>query len=167
MATTDTRQAFPSTNHLVEMLVFLQQETSADADRVIGFLRLIGFPFSKKNPISLPPDFLRTLATALRLIEWERLGFTLHLEQGLPSGQQVLDHVFNVAPLPASAPDKEKLDAKVGLLALAHFAWQARRQVGATVALDLLVEDSALETVAEFLWTHRHSLRQQDPNRGV
>lgn len=153
----DTSPALPYTHGALELVVHLQEEAAADADRVIGFLRWLGFESSPENPLHLPPVFLLQLATTLRVLTWERLGFRGHFERGLPSGHQLLDHTFQVAPLPDPAPHAPQLEAKFGLIALAHLAWHARHLLGTTIVLDFLHEESALDALAEFLWTHRHS----------
>jgi hypothetical protein len=54
-------------------------------------------------------------------------------------------------------PDADATELGVGVVRLfaERFAWHARRDLGADVALDTLDDDAALDALAEFLWAVR------------
>jgi hypothetical protein len=49
------------------------------------------------------------------------------------------------------------LHRAVARLTLTRFAWAARPELGADVVLDVRDDDALVETLAQFLWTHRAS----------
>lgn len=137
---------------LVDAVAF---DAIADAENVCLFLRLVGFDASPKNPIRLPGIFMLRLGAALRLLEWERLGFHFHIEAGLPSGKNAIRDAFSTA-LDADNQSTE-FARSIMRLSLEKFAWSSRRELGAVIAMDAELDDAALDAMAEFLWASRRA----------
>jgi hypothetical protein len=150
------------------------QDAALDADRVGCFLdQLLGrcaAPAGDRPPLLLPPDFLLELAAALRLLAWETSGLRCHLEAGLPPAQQALRDAFRwlkpatAAPETSDVPDR--LMPRVLALFIERLAWNGRAELGADFALGEPDEDVLTEAIADFLWSHRHNLGNEDSAAG-
>jgi len=140
-----------------ELVAAVAEDAARDADRVGQFLRTLGLGGSPDRPVRLPAAFLLELGAALRLGDWEQRGLQVHREAGLPSAQQALRDVFqasSTSPGPAAAPH-ERLVYRIVVLFAERFAWNARVELDADIALDEADEEQLLEGLADFLWDHR------------
>lgn len=130
-------------------------DAERDADRVGLFLQTLGLSGSAAKPLFLPPAFLLHLAAALRLLVWEAQGFCFHQAAGLPQADQAIRDAFGALNDPQANPTE--LWIRILRLAVERFAWHAPRDLGTNVALDDLNEETALDALADYLWTHRHA----------
>lgn len=147
---TTPARAFPP-----DMVNAVAAAAALDADAVGLFLRERGLTGTPQKPLKLPAGFLPELAAALRLSAWERQGFAFHHAAGLPPGDQALHDTFNAL---ADAKGKPPQRCKAVLrLAVEHLAWNGLSDWNADIALDDLSDDTALDVLAQFLWTHRHT----------
>jgi hypothetical protein len=146
----------PTATHLPpELTTAVMADAARDADRVGQFLADLGLRGDAKKPLALPERFLLYLGAALRLQSWETQGFTFHREAGLPEARHDLDQAFQSVDNPNAEP--RELCLSVLRLAIERMAWHGRRDLGADVALDDLIDDAALDALAEFFWASRHA----------
>jgi hypothetical protein len=155
--------ATPALPHIPELpdalVAAVAEDAARDADRVGLFLQARGLAGSPQRPARLPAAFLLELAAALRLLAWEQAGLRAHLDAaGLPPAAQALRDLFLAAtgrlPGPPASP-AGTLAYRVTALFAERFAWDARGELGAEVALGEADEDALLEALADFLWQHR------------
>jgi hypothetical protein len=128
-------------------------EAARDADRVGQFMVALGLRIDPKTPLPLPERFLRYLAVALRLLNWEAQGFSFHREDGLPAADEVIDAAFRSLNDPKAEPTE--LCIRVMRLSVEKLAWHAPTELGADVSLGEAEEELLLEALADFLWTNR------------
>jgi hypothetical protein len=138
-----------------EMIAAAEADADRDADRVIEFLNAIGLGATPENPQPLPANFVLRLATGLRLLAWEALGYSLHRDAGLPAAQDVIRDAFCSLLKPAASA--RDLDVAVMRLSLERFAWSGRSLLDAEIMLDLFNDEAALDALAEYLWATRHN----------
>jgi hypothetical protein len=146
-----------------EMVEFVAAEAERDADRVILFLHYLGVRAILVNPNAMHARFLLRLGAALRLLHWEVQGFAYHRTAGLPdSGQAIRDAFQNF-----TNPDADPTEFCCSVLRISceRFVWHGRRDLDADVAVDELMEDDALDAVADFLWTSRHIATAPDGSK--
>jgi len=138
-----------------DVITFVCAYALESADWVAAFLRSAGIEPTPEKPIVLPRTFLLNLAAALRLIHWELLGLQVHLEAGLPRAEEAFLGVLNSL---SGEPRGEGIELATAVLVLhiRQFAWDARSEWHASVALGSLDGDEALDALAEFLWARRH-----------
>jgi hypothetical protein len=137
-----------------DMVNAVTAAAARDADAVGFFLRQLGLTGSPQQPRKLPAGFLLHLAAALRLSLWETQGFSFHHAAGLPAAQQAICDAFHA--LAQANADPTEFCIAVMRLSLERFAWNGLRDLNADIALDELSDDTALDVLAAFLWTHRH-----------
>jgi hypothetical protein len=146
-----------------EMVAFVASEAERDGDRVMQFLHSRGVHGIPENPNGLAARFLLHLGAALRLVHWEAQGFSLHRTAGLPDARQALQDAFRHFTEPEINPTV--FCCSVIRLSCDSFAWHARRDFNADVAIDEMMDDDALDVVAKFLWSSRRSATAPDgPN---
>jgi hypothetical protein len=146
-----------------ELLSGLAVEATADADRVAAFLETLFQIIKEENPGSdiidgwrtmLPARFLRELAAALRLLEWERNQLVApHMK--LPQARDAIEKVFVDLSVITGRPD---LSIQLTKVFAEFFAWNSREALGANVVLDKLNENDLADKIATFMWAHRHDL---------
>jgi hypothetical protein len=145
---------------LLEMEEYVKSEAERDADRVALFLRSHGVQGTREKPIALPMSFLLHLGAAMRLHHWEEQGFSLHRTAGLPDAGRAIKAAVQSLTDPGTA--RTALCESVVRLSLDRFAWHGRRDLEADVALDEMIDDDALDALAEFLWASRHFTNTTD-----
>jgi hypothetical protein len=136
-----------------ELVAAVAEGAARDADHVVQFLRALGLEASPTKPMHLPAAFLLELGAALRLFRWEYCGLHTHLDAGLPPSSQAIRDAFR--HLDGSGPLEMTLAYRVLVLFAERFAWSAREELDAQVALGEADEDALLEALADFLWEHR------------
>ena len=137
-----------------EFVDAVARDAARDADRVVSYLRKIGFDATPGRLRTVPPGFLLCLAAGLRLLSWEANGLTPHREAGLPAAKTVLHDTL----LSATEPGRldRGLPFRVFALWAERFAWAAGAAFGTEVLLDDLdADDAAAEAVADLLWASR------------
>jgi hypothetical protein len=137
--------------HLIQAVI---RDAEHTADRVGAFLTTLGL----QPPVRLPADFLLGLGAALRLLEWEQTGISLHLEVGLPPARQAMYDVVRVVTSPAEPATAERarsLAGRVMDLSVERFAWAGQVELNADVTLGEAEEELLLDALADFLWAHR------------
>lgn len=146
-----------------ELIQFAADEAARDADDVAAFLAAAGLAPPPSEPRGFPPGILLDLGAVVRLRRWEAAGFAVHTEAGLPTADAALTRL--IATLVAAASERTAL-ATTGVLArsvfeltVTRFAWAARAELGADVALDVSDEDALVAAMAQFLWAHQHDSR--------
>lgn len=142
-----------------ELVRFVADEAARAAEDVVALLAAAGVTPPPGRTQGLPAGILLDLGGVVRLRRWEADGFTAHLAAGLPTARQALLGVADA--LQSAAADPAALD-RTGALARAvfevqvtRFAWTAPAEFGADVMLNVGDEDALVETLAQFLWTHR------------
>jgi hypothetical protein len=143
-----------------ELIQFAVDEAERDADEVAAFLAAAGLAPPPGETRGFPPGVLLDLGAVVRLRRWEAAGYSVHVDAGLPTAGQALNHVINI--LIAAAKNRASLKT-AGVLGrvvfgvtVSRFAWTARPEFGADVALDVDDDDALVEAMAQFLWAHRH-----------
>jgi hypothetical protein len=108
--------------------------------------------------------FLMELLAAMQLLAWEQRQIFVHREVGLPSADEAIQHAFESW---SSFPDSEMtpLQRAVFRLWIERFAWTAREDLNADVAVDPVDEEILLEYLADYLWTHRHAAMSGKENQ--
>jgi hypothetical protein len=144
-----------------ELVEATAREAARDADRVGRLLHELGFVPSPDRPVRLPATFLLNLAAAVRMRDWELGGLHVHLSAGLPDAEHAIIDAFGLlAPKSGAEPRHSvELSRKVVALFADRFAWLGRRDWDAAFALDALDEESAVDALAELLWSRRHEER--------
>lgn len=143
-----------------ELIRFATDEAGRDAAEVAVFLAAAGLAPPPGGTRDLPPGVLLDLGAVVRLRRWEAAGYAPHVEAGLPTASEALNHVINA--LIGAAKNRAALGTAGALgrtvfdLAVARFAWTARPDLGADVVLHAVDEDALVEALAQFLWAHRH-----------
>jgi hypothetical protein len=138
-----------------DLMEAIVTQAKLDADRVSAFLRALGFPDVPDNPAGIVRTFLLELKAAFRLREWERNGIPTTQEFGLPRWEEALKYAFGL--LRGDHDPGPQLFERVSLLFVYRFAWHARREWRATVAVGSFDDEASLDAVALFLWKTRHS----------
>jgi len=141
--------------HPAELIAAVMSMAKDDADAVIECLKLMGIP----SGTLLPAGFLLGLAAILRVIVWEDQGILIHLESGLPDARQLLRDLFT--PVFRNAID-DLIRFGFGVwywvleLRTTRMAWGGANMIGADVLVGEVNEEIFVETLAQFLWVHRH-----------
>lgn len=141
-----------------EAIRFARDEAARDADDVAAFLAGTGLAPPRGATRPFPPGTLLDLAAFARVRRWEAAGHTAHTEAGLPTADAILRHVHGgllAAATNAVAVPDGAYHRAVWTLAVDRFAWAARTELDADVALDTEGEDELVEALARFLWAHR------------
>ncbi len=126
-----------------------------DGARARRFLSQLAPGLTREKWLSLPFGFVLSVGTALRLLAWEKQGFSCLREAGLPTWLEVLRDAFVALKNSHTVPPD--LPMAVLRLSLERFAWHAPHFFGGDVTLDDLTDDAALDALAEFLWAGRHA----------
>lgn len=129
------------------------------AELTAATLQQMGFALDK---LRLPANFLLELSAVLQLQLWERRGLTPHLKSGLPPAQVASTELTGRAAKgwaefegKTSAP----LSSRVLRVWIEQFAWSGQEFLEADVVVGDVDEEEFADVLAEFLWTHRHQLR--------
>ena len=153
MANTKTPPCFVSLP--AESIGVVARETCRDIDAGLRVCNALGIYPAQAKHKKLSVRFLLHLGAAVRLLHMESQGFHYHRDAGLPSAKLAMVRAFLWFDDPAATPNEFTV-AVMGLF-LARFAWHARRDLGADVALDDLTDEAALDAIAELLWATRHA----------
>jgi hypothetical protein len=140
-----------------ELVTALTLEAARHANLVASFLNALGFVPTPQAPIRWNADFLLELAAAMCLLDWEWSGLNIHRDAGLPSALDIVRNAFRNLAEGKMIPNGGELPRRVMILFVERFAWHARRDWNAAVTLGTLNEESALDALAEYLWTRRHA----------
>jgi len=145
-----------------ELIRAVADGADRDANLVVQFLEALSQTpagsLLAKRPLHLPADFLLRLGASLRLFCWEQSGIAIHRRMGLPSARQALRNVFQSLADPQVAAQADDVCLWVVVLSTEAFAWAGRAELDAELLLGDMDEDSLVDALAEFLWTHRHAL---------
>jgi hypothetical protein len=147
--------AFSLDDFPAEMLTAVAVDAARDAERVGHFLDHLGLGATPEKPRPMPAGFLLYLGAALRLLAWEVQGFYFHRSAGLPDARQAIREAFLSLHDPKADPSELGIAAM--RLSVERFAWHGQPELQADVALDDLVDDAALDALAEYLWANRHA----------
>lgn len=77
-----------------ELIESVATNAAADADRVGWLLDRVGLGPPPGGTRRLPGDFLLNLGAALRLLDWEQAGISVHRDAGLPTAADAVRRVF-------------------------------------------------------------------------
>ena len=144
-----------------ELLTATVQEAEEDAVRVAQFLQVFCERIDRDHPGCglrenwrrlFSPHFLLELGGALRLLAWEEAG-NVQRHMNLPAAQPKLREVLLAAGNRSGEPALSRLVVQTFA---EHFAWNARSDLGAPISLGPIDEEVLAESLAQFLWTHRH-----------
>ena len=155
MANTPNVLPFSTNPFPDELIVAVTREAEADADRVVEFLRYLGLQPTAEKPLGFSRDQLLFLGAVLRLASWEEAGVPIHFSIGLPPASRILADAINLAQQGHGAYPKE-LSHVVHKLFIDRAAWHGR-DLGGVVQLDGLDDETALDALAEFLWSRRRA----------
>jgi hypothetical protein len=156
MANTSDVLPFPTNSFPDDLVAAVAREAEADADRVVEFLRYVGFELTAEKPIGLSRDQLLFIGALLRLRSWEDAGVPIHFSIGLPQASKILADAIRSAQQGRGAYPKE-LSHVVHNLFIDRVAWHSRRDLGGVVELGGLDNETALDVVAELLWSRRRA----------
>jgi hypothetical protein len=137
-----------------ELCAAVALESEADADRVVLFMRELGYKPSLDKPLYIDREVLLFFGAVLRLDTWERAGISIHRDRGMPSARELLMDAAQTM-LKGTRPDGTGLGHQVTKIFIYNFSWSARRHLDAPVLLDALDEDKTLDAIAELLWSRR------------
>jgi hypothetical protein len=151
----DDKPITPARDFPPDMVNAVSAAAARDADAVGLFLRERGLTGTPEKPLKLPAGFLLELAAALRLSAWETQGFSFHHAAGLPRADQAIRDVLH-AFVDLDGKPTQRCSA-VLRLAMEHLAWIGLSDWNADIALEDLGDETALDVLAEFLWTHRQT----------
>lgn len=141
----------------VELVEAVAAEAEADADRVAEFLRDLGLLSAEQPRVCLSADVLLFLGAVLRLNSWEESGLQIHLAAGFSSASKALADAIRSVGQQGKPIYPRDLSKAVTALFIERFAWHGRRDLDAVVALDFLDEETAMDALAELLWSRRHA----------
>ena len=149
---------FPANSFPDDLIVAVAREAEADADRVAEFLRYLGLQPTAEKPLGFSRDQLLFLGAVLRLASWEEAGVPIHFSVGLPPASRILLDAIRSAQQGHGAYSKE-LSHVVHKLFIDRVAWHGR-DLGGVVELGGLDDETALDALAEFLWSRRRAAGQ-------
>ena len=138
-----------------DLIVAVTREAEADADRIAEFLRYLGLQPTAEKPLGFSRDQLLFLGAVLRLASWEEAGVPIHFYVGLPPASRILADAIHSAQQGHGAYPKE-LSHVVHKLFIDRAAWHGR-DLGGVVELGGLDDETALDALAEFLWSRRRA----------
>jgi hypothetical protein len=145
-----------------ELIQFTTDEAVRDAEDVAALLDAAGLGPPPGETRGYPPGILLDLGAVVRLRRWEAAGCAVHVEAGFPTARGALHHVISI--LIKAAENRESLttagtlsQAVTGLM-VTRLAWTARSELGSDVELDITDEEALVESLAQFLWSHRHDI---------
>jgi hypothetical protein len=138
-----------------DLIVAVTREAEADADRIVEFLRDLGLQPTAEKPLGFSRDLLLFLGAVLRLGSWEEAGVPIHFSVGLPPAGRILADAIVSAQQGHVAYPKE-LSYVVHKLFIDRAAWRGR-DLGGVVELGGLDDETALDALAEFLWSRRRA----------
>ncbi|MCE9565052.1 MAG: hypothetical protein K8U57_23725 [Planctomycetes bacterium] len=145
-----------------ELIAFATNEAGRDAIDLGDFLAAAGLAPPPGETRGIPKGILLDLGAVVRLRRWEAAGYSIHLDAGLPSAREALGGVIRTLIIAAEKPAVLALAGALGRavfdLMITRFAWAARIELGADVALDTQNDDALVEAMAQFLWAHRHHI---------
>jgi hypothetical protein len=124
-----------------------------DAHAVDVFLTELTKRATFRRPLTR--NFLLHLGAALRLLTWESQGFSVHRDLGLPAAHDAIRDALLSLNDPAA--DSSVFWVAVFRLSIERFAWNAPRELVAHVVLGDMIDDSALDVLADLLWASRHN----------
>jgi hypothetical protein len=114
--------------------------------------------FSSPSEVRLPLNFLLELGAVSQLGVWELQGMHHHVAYGLPTFADAAHELAGRAAKGTGefqGSGKTPLSARLLKFWIEHFAWQGQALLQAEILVGEVDEDSFVDTLAEFLWTHR------------
>ncbi|MCA9055827.1 MAG: hypothetical protein KDA75_18460 [Planctomycetaceae bacterium] len=129
---------------------------------VDGLTRL-GSRTGRDSPVSIPAPLLLELAAAFQLEAWEQQGFTEHVASGLPDAATAFRELARRcvdAPMEFATASLASLSLRVLNFQLQRFAWAGQELLAADIRLSDQDDDHVLDSLVDFLWSHRHELSQ-------
>jgi len=142
-----------------ELIQFVTDEAQRDANNVAEFLSKAGLAPEEGHTRELLAGTLLDLGGFVRLRRWEAAGYMVHVDAGLPTACEALNHIINTLIGAAKNRDTLKTAGALGRVVfdttVSRFAWTARPELGSDVVLDVDDEDALVEAVTQFLWAHR------------
>jgi len=143
-----------------ELVRYVTDAAGQEAADVIALLRAAGLAPPPGEVREFPPEVLLALGAVARLRRWEAGGHIVHLQCGLPTADGAFVHLIHT--LESAATNRTtltnlgRLTRAVHDLSVSRFAWTARAEFDADIALDTGDEDALVEALAQFLWANRH-----------
>jgi hypothetical protein len=116
---------------------------------------------ANREPVRLPGGFLLELGAVLQLAVWEGAGVHTHSDAGLPSHEEAVADLARRAsenPTDFHRVESATLLRRILPLWIERFAWGGPELFAAEMQIDAAAEDAFVNSLAEFLWTHRDSL---------
>ncbi len=151
----EVRREYPA-----ELIQFAADEAERDADEVAAFLAAAGLAPPPSETRGFPRGILLDLGAVVRLRRWEAAGYTVHVDAGLPTAGQALNHVIDILSAAAKNCASLKTAGALGRVVfdvtVSRFAWAARPELGSDIVLDVNDDDALVETMAQFLWAQRY-----------
>ena len=138
-----------------DLIVAVTREAEADADRIAELLRYLGLQPTAEKPLGFSRDQLLFLGAVLRLASWEEAGVPIHFSVGLSAASRILADGIRSEEQGHGAYLKE-LSHVVHKLFIDRAAWHGR-DLGGVVELGGLDDETALDALAEFLWSRRRA----------
>jgi hypothetical protein len=142
-----------------DQIAAIVQNAERQAELTATTLKQMGLGLDK---VPLPRNFLLELGAVLQLQLWENRGSTLHLKAGLPAAQLAANELAGRATKGWAEFEGENaapLSAQVLSVWIEQFAWSGQEFLEADVVVGEVDEEEFADVLAEFLWTHRHQLR--------
>lgn len=156
---------FPS-SHAFDVLAATVRFAERCADLTAIYLRHLAQRPKSRHRIEVPKEFALELGAILQIWLWEQAGLREYLDHNLPSSEEAF---ASLATRTTASPDAY-LQAKSGsalsqkvltafLLCCSH---TAPRELGVDIVILGSPDESLLEEFADFVWQHRHLLRQEN-----
>ncbi|HUE69842.1 MAG TPA: hypothetical protein VMP01_03045 [Pirellulaceae bacterium] len=142
-----------------ELLDAFRSLAVRDCEGTCRLLELL-YPDAIKRP-ALPRETLIGLGLAIRLSRWELVSIDLHIQAGLPSGQQMLDRVADLGHGPELWRIVQEVLTGANRIFAESFLWGDSDvdQVDLAVVSDSDDEDF-LDAMADFIWHHRKKVNR-------
>lgn len=163
---------FPTREGMLEipdrLVAAVARQAERQADLTVAALDASGL-FPKLSELQLPAAFLLDLGATLQIGVWERQGLREHLPADLPSYRDAAADLARRAtegPSAFSGLDSARLSRRVMQVGVELFAWAGEEFLQADIIVGDVDEESFVDLLAEFLFTHRHQLTNVLPEEG-
>ncbi|HET6328314.1 MAG TPA: hypothetical protein VFG04_26770 [Planctomycetaceae bacterium] len=135
--------------HIIEFFLALAEQ---DAELVAAFLKSAGF----EPGTSFPQATLLKLGLWCRLAYWEEIGLTSGSDDDLPSSRAVFADIIAQLSGETTRFELLQLGQRVHSFALRRLTWPQTSGTPTFVLDDRSNPSDFFDSVAEFLWNHRH-----------
>jgi len=150
----DTSHGFPT-----DIVEVVRARAERHATMVGEYLRAAGIDVS--GAVDVPQAFFLELAAVLQICEWDRQGVPACLGHQLPTSAAAITQIrarIRKGPDEFAGPDAAPLSRQVLRACVERLAWCGPEYLGADIALGQVDADEFVESLAEFLWEHRHEI---------